>query len=587
MQDSKKWIVARNDPETADSLAQSLSISPITARLLINRGLVEPEKARAFLNPSLHQLTDPGKDGGVRAAARFLKESIRAGKHITVYGDFDADGICACALMVRALQAAGASVDFYVPHRFDEGYGLNVSALDEIKQRGTDIVITVDCGTSANKEIQHAGELGLEVIITDHHQQRGKLPCAAHLLNPQIADCRFGYRNLSGVGVAFKLAWALGQAFGRNGSVAPVFKDTMVDLLPLVAIGTVADLVPMEDENRAYVNYGLRLLPSTRLPGLQALLEVCGIAGKKRLGAYNIGYQIAPRLNAVGRMADARAAIEMLVTGDPSTAKRIAAELERHNRKRQSIQRSISEEALDMAASSHDIGSCSCIVLSSPDWHPGVVGLVASKLSEHFARPAFVFFEEDGIARGSARSVPGLHLFDAVSKCSDMLHRFGGHKGAAGLTLPVENMDRFRETISLVTGDLLGPEPPAAGLEIEGEVELGALSESVVEEFGSLEPYGEGNPQPLFAARGLTIAGNPQVVGSRCNHLSFLAKQNEVALRVIAFGKAEWLESINRRRNETFSLAFQPRINTFNRNYDVELRAEDMQWDEDIMMEYR
>ncbi len=571
-------MIARNDPDEIESLANALRISPITAAMLLNRGISRPDRARDFLQPSLHHLSDPTEDPSVTGAARFLKKTILSGKKITIYGDFDADGICACALMVRSLRTLGASVDFYVPRRFDEGYGLNIPALKEIKANGADVVVTVDCGISACEEVKHANSIGLEMIITDHHQPRGDLPAAAHLLNPQLEECRFGYENLSGVGVAFKLAWALGQSFGANGSVPSEFKDTLVDMLPLVAIGTVADMAPMEDENRVCVNYGLRLMPSTTLPGLRALLKTCGIADKSRFRAYNIGFQIAPRLNAIGRMSDAAEAIEMLITEDPGRAEKIAAQLEQHNRKRQAIQRSISEQAIDLAVSSHDIANCGCIVLSSPDWHPGVAGLVASKLVDQFARPAFVFCEENGIARGSARSVPGFHLFNAVSKCSDFLHRFGGHKGAVGMTLPAEHLERFREHISAVTMELIGADPAVSTLNLECEVELNALTEPVVEEFDDLEPYGEGNPQPVFAAHGLTIAGNPQLLGARRNHLSFFARQENISMRVIAFGKPEWLVAINERRKEPFSLAFQPRINTFNGNYEVELRAEDIRW---------
>ena len=581
----KKWIIPHADPEKIDSLSRALRMSPVTARLLVNRGLEKPDRARRFLEPNLHQLSDPSLDSGVRAAARFLKEAIKGRKHITIYGDFDADGICASALMVRALQAAGASVDFYVPHRFDEGYGLNVSALEEISRRGSDVLITVDCGIGANEQIKFANEMGLEVIITDHHQQRGELPPARQLLNPHLENCSIGYEYLSGVGVAFKLAWALGQSFGRDGSVESGFKETLVDLLPLVAIGTVADLVPMRDENRAYVNYGLKLLSGSSLPGLKALLQACGIAGKSTFSTYNIGYQLAPRLNAAGRMADARAAIEMLVTENSDKARQIASQMEQHNRKRQSIQRSISDEAMEMARETHDIENCSCIVLSSADWHPGVVGLVASRLAESFSRPAFVFYEKNGIARGSARSIPGLHLFNAVSQCSSLLNRFGGHEGAAGLTLPAAQLESFKENISTITQEFIGPEPPVPQLQLEGEIALDELSKPAVEELGLLEPYGEGNPEPLFAARGLEVVGNPQLVGSRRSHLAFLARQNQRTIRVIAFGKADWLEAINQRGNGTFSLAFQPQLNTYGNNYNVELRAEDMQWDDETLIE--
>ncbi len=583
----KKWIIPRGNDAETNALSRNLRLTPITARVLINRGLSDADSAREFMQPSLHRLIDPCCDENVRAAARFLKDAVKTRKKITIYGDFDADGICATAVMVRILRAVGASVDFYVPQRFEEGYGLNMPALEDIKKKGADIVVTVDCGISDNEAVRHASNIGLELIITDHHQQRGELPPAAYLLNPHLESCKFGYENLSGVGVAFKLAWAIGQSFGSAGAVSPALKDTLVDLLPLVAIGTVADIVPMESENRIYVNYGLRLFSSASLPGLRALMETCGIAGKSRFSTYNIGYQIAPRLNAVGRMSDAGAAIEMLITDRPEKASKIAADLENHNRKRQSIQRTISDEALLLAEESHDTENCSCIVLSSPQWHPGVIGLVASRVAEHFSLPAFVFYEADGVARGSARSIEGLHLFDAVSRCGDILSRFGGHEGAAGLTLPVENMGLFKKTIAEVTCDMMGTERAMPGLRLEGEIELSDLTKPAVDELDYLEPYGEGNPKPLFAAHNLKIAGNPQLVGSRRNHLNFFVKQADNALRVIAFGKADWLETMGRRKNELFSLAFEPQINTFNGKYDVELRAEDIQWKGSSLIEHK
>jgi single-stranded-DNA-specific exonuclease len=546
--------------------------------MLVNRGLEDPPKARRFLEPSLHELSDPREHELLSAAARFLREAVEAGRRITVYGDYDADGICAASTMIRCLRSAGADVDCYVPKRFDEGYGLNDEALEEIKERGTDLVVTVDCGVSAVSQIEHASRLGLEVVVTDHHEPGHRRPDTRFVLNPHLPDCDFGYRQLAGVGVAFKLAWAFGQQINGGGSVPESFRETMIDVLPLVAIGTIADMVPLTDENRVLAQYGLRVMPKTRNPGLQALLEVAGAAGKENLGSYHVGFQIAPRLNAAGRMADARAAVEMFTTDEPERAAELAEHLEKENRRRRSVQRSITDQAMEWVESSQDLEGSSSIVISSADWHPGVVGLVASRLAENFYRPAFVFCEEGEMARGSARSIPGFHLFEAISRCEELLERFGGHEGAAGLTVTLENLEEFRRRIDEVIREELGDEPPVPHLELEGEVELEELTQPVVQELKLLSPYGMGNPEPLFCAREVELAGNPQIVGSRNNHLSFRVRQNGRSLKVIAFGKAEWLEELKSHRGEPFAIAFEPRINTWRNRSSVEMRAEDIQF---------
>jgi single-stranded-DNA-specific exonuclease len=574
----KKWIIPPADNATVEQLSRSLHVSPVTARMLTNRGLNEPQAARRFLEPSLHQLADPAEHDLLSEAARFLRKAVESGRHITVYGDYDADGICATATMLRCLRGAGADVDCYVPKRFDEGYGLSVEALSELKERGTDLVITVDCGVSAVQEIDHASRLGLEVLVTDHHEPGPQRPDARFVLDPHLPDCDFGYQQLAGVGVAFKLAWAVGQQLNGGASVPEDFRDLMIDVLPLVAIGTIADMVPLTDENRVLAQYGLRVMPKTRNPGLQALLEVAGASGKENLGSYHVGFQLAPRLNAAGRMADAGAAVEMFTTDDPARAAELAEHLEEENRRRRSVQRSTTDEAMEWVESRHDLEGTSSIVISSADWHPGVVGLVASRLAENFWRPTFVFCEEGKLARGSARSIPGFHLFDAISRCEELLERFGGHEGAAGLTVTLENLEEFRRCIDAVIQEELGDEPPIPHLELEGEVELQELSQPVVKELKLLSPYGIGNPEPLFCTRGVELAGNPQIVGSRRNHLSFRVRQNGESLKVIAFGKADWLEQLKAHDDKPFSIAFEPRINTWRNRSSVEMRAEDIQF---------
>ncbi|MFW5923937.1 MAG: single-stranded-DNA-specific exonuclease RecJ [Planctomycetota bacterium] len=575
---SKKWIIKKPDPETVHELFNALRISPVTAHMLVNRGLRHPKESRQFIEPSLHQLIDPSQHSSLSHAASHLMDKAQSGAQITIYGDYDADGICATSVMVRALKKLGANVDYYVPARFDEGYGLNADALTELHGKGTDTVVTVDCGVSAVEAVKHASTLGLEVIITDHHEPGDSLPDTPYVLNPHLDGCDFGYQRLAGVGVAFKLAWAMGQQMNGGANVADHFRDIMVELLPLVAIGTIADMVELTDENRVLAEYGLRVMPTTKNPGLKALLDVAGASDKDKLRSYHVGFQLAPRLNAVGRMSDAKTAIEMFTTDDQERAVGLAKHLEKENRRRRKVQKRATEEAIDHVESTIKLDETHSIVISSEDWHPGVVGLVASRLAENFWRPAFVFCEQDELARGSARSIPGFHLYDALSKCGHLLERYGGHEGAAGLTLHLENLDEFRRTIDDIIAQELDHEPPIPRIELEGEVELAELTRPVVKELDMLSPYGMGNPEPMFCAREVTLAGNPQIVGSRQNHLSFMVRQDNTTLKVIAFGKADWLEDLKQHGHEPFSIAFEPRLNTWRNRTNVELRGEDLQF---------
>lgn len=581
----KKWILPEHDPEIVDSLFRTLRISPVTARMLANRGLQDAQSARRFLEPSLHQLIDPANLELISSAAAFLLEAADSNRHITVYGDYDADGICAAALMTRALRALGGEVDYYVPRRFDEGYGLSKDAVKELDQRGTDVIVTVDCGISASGAVKLARQRGMEVILTDHHEPGSELPKTRYILNPHLPDCQFGYERLAGVGVAFKLAWAAGQQRNGGRKVDESFKELMVDLLPLVAIGTIADMVELNDENRVMTQFGLRVMPSTTIPGLKALLKVAGAENKSNLRSYHVGFQLAPRLNAAGRMADASAAIELFTTDDPDRARELVDGLEKENRRRQNIQRATIDEAVEHVEQTLDLDSANSIVVYNPEWHPGVVGLVAARLADDYWRPAFVFSGKNGLARGSARGIPGLNLFEAISQCEELLETFGGHEGAAGLSLSMDRFEDFQRRIDRVVQEELGEEPPGPRLKLEGEVELEELSKPVVRELRLLSPYGMANPEPLFCTHGVRLAGNPQIVGSRQNHLSFMVRQGKRTLKVIAFGKSDWLPQLKSHADEPFSIAFQPQINTWRNRSKVELRAEDIQFQGEQLIE--
>ncbi len=581
----KKWILPPDRPDEVRQLADALRIAELTARLLVDRGLTEPDAAQRFLQPSLHELVDPCDDEAMTEAARFLLDAVRSGRHVTVFGDYDADGICAAALLMRCFDFLDAPVDLYIPHRVDEGYGLSREALKELADAGTEVVVTVDCGVSSVDEVAYARELGMDMVITDHHEPGPELPDAVAVLNPKLPGRTFGFGMLAGVGVAFKLVWAIGQELSPGHRVSQQFKDFLMEALSLVAVGSVADVVPLVDENRVLVSYGLRALSAAPTPGMKALMTAGRVRGS-RVTSEDIGFRIAPRLNAAGRMGDARSAVELATTADPARAADLAEHIEQENRLRISTQRAVLKEAEKRLAEDESLLGNS-IVLADAGWHQGVVGLAASRLADRHWRPTFILSIEGDRACGSGRSVPGFPLLSVLTECADLLERFGGHEAAAGLTLPVENLPAFAERFDSLAAQFLGREQPVPELQLDGEVLLAELNPALVKEMDLLQPFGKGNPEPAFAASGLRLVGNPRLMGSTQAHLSFMVRQDRTTLRVIGMRKADWIEELLARKGEEFALAFTPGLDTYRGTMAVELRAHDLQWHDARLTETR
>jgi len=576
---AKRWILppARGDEVTR--LARTLRISELTAGVLLNRGLSEPEGARRFLQPSLQELADPAECPALVDAAQFLLDAVGAGRKLAIYGDYDADGVCAAALLLRCFRLLGAEARVYIPHRINEGYGLSREALQELRQAGAEVVITVDCGVTAAEEALFARRIGLDLVITDHHEPAAQVPPAAHVLDPKLPGWCSGYRELAGVGVAFKLAWAIGQRLGRGGRVPQEFRDLLIEMLALVAVGTVADVVPLLDENRVLAHHGLKALAASASPGLAALMTLSRVR-PDQVDAWSVAFRLAPRLNAAGRMGDASAAVEMLTTDQAAHASDLAEHIEEQNRQRIKAQGEAIREAEAMLERRPELMQRSCLVLSSPDWHQGVVGLVASRLAERFWRPTFVFVTNGETACGSGRSIPGFPLFEAVRRCQELLLRYGGHAGAAGCTLPVENLPAFAERMDRLAAEKLGPARAEPQLAVDDVADLAELNPYLVRELEMLAPFGQGNPRPLFCASGLRVVGNPRTVGSNSDHLVFMVRQGDAVLRVMAPRRAHWLDQMRARKGCSFELAFRPRIDTYRGYATVELLAEDIRWAE-------
>ncbi len=574
---AKTWHLLPHDPAAIDRLARALGLSPVVAQLLLNRQLAEPEAARRFLAAPLVHLHEPALLPGVAEAANRLHAAVKAGRRVCVYGDYDVDGVAGTAVLLQALRLLGAQAEFYVPNRLEEGYGLNAEALRQIAQSGAGVVVTVDCGIASCAEAEEARRLGLDLIITDHHEFHDTLPDAAVLVHPRLPGGAYPFGHLCGAGVAFKLAWALCQCFSGAQKVTPELREYLLDSMALAALGTVADVVPLQGENRVFVRHGLVRLRKTAAPGLKALLESAGLDGKAELCAADIGYNLAPRLNAAGRLGCARLAIELLTTASRQRAVDLARYLDDQNKKRRYLEGQIVAQARERVEGD-GLDGTPALVLASAEWHPGLIGIVAGRLVELYARPVLMIaLRTDGEpAQGSGRSVPGFALHEALRACAEGLVSHGGHAAAAGFRIGGSAVDGFRERFCAYAARHFGDSPPAPRLVIDAEVPLSALTTGLVDAVGQLEPYGAGNPQPVFLAGDLQVVGEPRRVGGGERHLSFRVRQQGKDLKAIAFGMGDRAGELMADGGRC-SLVFTPRINEWNGWRSVDLEVRDLQ----------
>src|SRR5579871_5740449 len=529
-----RWIIPGGNPQAEAALSAALGIGALAARMLLARGLVDPASARRFLAPSLEDLHDPYALRDMELAVGRLRRAIAAGERILIYGDYDVDGTASVVLLAKAIELADGSAAHHVPHRLRDGYGMRSEVVERAAEEGIRLIVSVDTGIRAAAVVARANELGIDVIVTDHHLPEAELPAAVAVLNPNRPDCNYPEKNLCGAGVAFKLVQAL---LGGLGWPPERLRRVLESFLKLVAIATVADVVPLTGENRAIVKHGLSGLAQVRNPGLRALLDVAGFTGATTPTARQVAFQIAPRLNAAGRMDTAQAAIELFLTSDPGRARDLAQQLHEQNATRQQVEAEIRETCEQLTVDD----SAAALVYYADDWHRGVLGIVASRLVERLHRPVFVLSRnpEDGLAQGSGRSIPAFHLLEALESMSDLFLKFGGHKYAAGVTLDASRVGEFRARFNAYAADRLRPEDFLPRLEIDAVVELRDLNETSAQEVFSLAPFGHGNPVPVFAARNVEIAGPPTVwkdkhllVGIRQNGRSLTLKAWNFAARV-------------------------------------------------------
>ena len=571
-----RWRLKPFDSDRIASLSRAAGISPLTAQLLINRGIDEPDLAVAFLAAKLTQLNDPESLPGVVEAAERIVRAIREDRPIIIYGDYDVDGVCGTSVLWACLHLAGARrVIYYIPHRVEEGYGVNGEALRRLaEEHSKSLVVTVDCGISAVAEARLARELGLELIVTDHHTIGAELPAADVLVHPRLPGSTYPCGDLCGAGVAFKLAWQICKTFGDGKRASPHLRDYLVRALGLVAMATVADVVPLQGENRILVRHGLAGIAAEPTVGLRALMKVAGCLEKSRLTTGMVGFGLAPRINAAGRLERAMRAVEMLTTEDPEHARAIAEELDLVNSRRQEIERAIVSEAQEMILAEGGLKERRAIVLGRKGWHPGVIGIVASRLVDYYQRPTVIVAFGDEFAQGSARSVTGFNLYEAIRDCSEGLIGFGGHAAAAGLKLTESHFPTFAQRFEERCRTTLTAEHLQKVLVIDAEVPLGVLSVPVVNEIQQLEPHGMGNPRPLLLASQVRIMGEPRIVGELKNHLQLRMVQGNSQIKAIGWNMAEKARELT--ANASCSIVFHPSINEWNGRRDVQLELKDL-----------
>lgn len=563
-----RWDLEACDDEAASRLTAALGLEPAVARLLCQRGLSDPELAKRFLHPAIEHLHDPMLLADMRVGVDRILAAIAGRERIAIHGDYDVDGITSTVILRRALEMLGADVTHFIPERLKDGYGLQPAAIERLHADGVTLIVSVDCGIRGAEAARRARELGVDLIITDHHEPDAELPPALAVINPKRADCGYPDKHLAGVGVALKLVQALLRNSGRENALPGFIK--------IAAIGTVADVVPLVGENRVIAKLGLDLL--SRGPhkvGLRALLDVCGLTGKA-VDSFHVAFMLAPRVNAAGRMSNPDMATRLLLASDEALAeevRQLALQLDGENIRRQEEEAGILAAAKKVVQTDPGVGAYSVLVVAGEGWHRGVIGIVASKLVDAFHRPAIVLSVEDGVAQGSCRSIPGFDMLGALERCAHLLVRFGGHKQAAGLTVSADRIRDLRLAVNAVADETLGPEDLMPRLRIHGGLPFRGITGGVAAGVASLAPFGAGNPRPVFAARGVRIIDGPRTLKER--HLKMSLGQDGRVFRAVAWRAAERYDYLVEHK-DALDVAFSLEQNQYNGNTYLELTLADL-----------
>ena len=566
----KRWKVSPANEELRGVLAKELNILPITAQLLINRGLVDYDRASSFLSPRLEDLHDPFLMKDMTRAVERIIKAIKGGERIAVWGDYDVDGTTGAALLYLFFKEVGVDIEVYIPDRLAEGYGLNRTGIKTLADSGVGLLITTDCGISNAAEVAYAASLGMGCIVTDHHEVPETMPDADAVLNPRRADCAFPFKGLAGVGVAFNLVVALRSAM-REAGLFKGAEPNLKALLDIVCIGTIADMVPLTDENRIFVRYGLKELAGAKRVGLKALMKAASIKAES-VDARTVAFQMAPRINAAGRMKSALAAFSLLVCEDGAKAGELAEALNEENRSRREREAEILDEAVAMVegAASRGGGRDRAIVLATEGWHPGVIGIVASRIVERYGKPtAIIAVGDDGLCKGSLRSVNGINVLDAVVAAKEHLQKFGGHKAAAGLTVTREKLELFRDAFIGFLNERLTDDDLVAEVELDAVVALEDVDVRLASEIERLSPFGVSNREPVLGVREASVV-RTEIVGK--SHLRLMLKQDGTQRKAIGFG----FGALHPIKGGSFDVAFHPCMDEWQGKKRLSLKVKDL-----------
>lgn len=574
----KQWRFAQHDRGVVGTLVREMSCSPLLAQVLAARGITSKQNAESLYSTKMTDLHDPGLLPGVTEAAERIVSAVKAQRRITIYGDYDVDGVTATSILWHCLKLANAKVDYYIPCRLDEGYGLNLEAIRTLHEEDPQrLVITVDCGICSLEEAALARQLGLELIITDHHTMSDSLPDAATNVHPRLPGSTYPFPDLCGAGVAFKLAWAICQQLGDGNKASPSMREFLKSAVGLAALGTVADVVPLIGENRILVKYGLSTIIEKSMVGLEMLLKVAELHAQPVLTAEDIAFGLAPRINAAGRLGQARLAVELLTTSNRQRAAQLADYVDQLNKNRQSVERKMYKQAKELVEQNPEWLELSGLVLSSPEWHPGVIGIVASRVAEKFERPVIMIAlnEETQIGQGSGRSFNGFDLHGELALCREHLIGFGGHKAAAGLRIAADRIDDFRRAFGSGAKASQCVEQTEPLLAIDAEVSLHDLTHRAVKELEWLGPFGQGHRRPIFVSHNVEFVDPPATMGGGGRHLSIRIREGSKVLRGVAFGKGDWADEMTRAIRGPFSVCYSPSMNKFRGYETVELQLID------------
>jgi len=579
----RRWRV-HGPAREAEALARGLRVGRLVGQLLARRGVTAIEAARRFVEPSLKHLHDPRSLPGCARAAERLVEAVRGKQAIVIYGDYDVDGITATAILFHIIKAADADADVrcYVPHRLEEGYGLNTDAIAQLCDDGAQLIVSVDCGITATEPAAEAKRRGVDLIITDHHEFGPALPEAHTLVHPRLpveGVEAYPFGELCGAGVAYKLAWQFARTWCGSETVSAAFRNTLIDVLPLGALGTIADVVPLVDENRVIAIFGLQRIKHTPWIGLNTLIDASRLRDEK-IGSYHVGFVLGPRLNACGRMGHAKEAVRLLTDAPPDEAQRIAEFLNRENDRRRATERTIFDAARQRVAELgyHD-DSIRAIVLADESWHAGVVGIVCSRLVERFGRPAILLSVADGEAHGSGRSIEGYNLHEALTCCAEHLTTFGGHAMAAGMRLPAEAVEPLREALVAHAFEHIHVDELTPMIDIDAEVSASGLTVDLARQIQMLEPFGRDNPAPRVLLCGVKLAQAARTMGREARHLSMLVTAGRATLRCVAWSMGRLADELPAGR--VIDLVGEPQINAYRGRTSVELRVIDLSWADD------